>query len=201
MEWDYTFAFHFEVQADMVISEIKNAMYKLHLASAECLHKLKLVYGTGSNKEVVAKTKVKKGEVELVAVTTSVACTKGGPKDKVPPSCLDLGLVFQHPRKHRDVHAYMSQKFQKPSEDPLSSNPVPEFIALFWLVQSTSDMNLVNMVLHTHDVKTESGKLIHVPAMVNTKAISAGEPLKYYKAADAQERWPMEPPLKKARVT
>ena len=206
--WDYNFSLNYDVLCDRAISAYKTEMYAQHAATADSLQDLRLVVGPGATRKVLVAGHFAKGALVLIAVTPSVCITKGNVKDnKVPPSSIDCGLAFKHPRTSVECRLYLNSKTQKMDTASDASGfsakkPVDEFMAPFWLVGTTQDEKQVNCTLSMRSSKVGDYTFLF-PTITNTKVVKDDAELLYYRSATAA-RWacePAAPAAKRAKVS
>ena len=203
--WDYTFSLNYDILSDRMISSYKATMYDMHMTVAASFTDVHLVVGPGATRKVLAAGHFAKGALELIAVTPSVYITKGSVKDnKVPPSSIDCGVAFTHPRTNLQCHMYISGKTQKREEAADASGfsakkPADEFMAPFWLVGTTADEKLANCTL-AFRTKSVGDYTFQIPIITNSKVVKDSVELLYYRPATGA-RWAIEPPAKRAKVS
>ena len=140
---------------------------------------------TFSNKGVPLKvecdTKVNKGGLVLVPLTTSI-----GVGTKVPLQAVEVEAVDNIlDGSGVPIRFWLNQKFELPV-----SKKQPGFLVSYWVTQAASDSSLANLEHSTLSIRTRAGGTkiagigemstysdTYIPIMVNSFAIKAGDEL------------------------
>ena len=194
---------HVDYSTSMIVSKVRLAIDIVNSKYAGCnvSSLCELILAPVSLRGAVAKKQIKKNELTLVPVTTSISVTN----EKIPKipdayldSCNDFGSVkLGLAPKYPELTASLRAK--RKSDDAPATNDKVQLTVPFWFVHITTKADSANMVFKIEHVMVCEDKL-NVPLLVNARTIEPGERLLVLQPQGCSSKWPVYArPAKKAR--
>lgn len=173
----------YDTLCNIAKAKVKAHLFDEYRLTVQC--NTKLVVHVKPVCGVTCKVPCKPNEIRLWPFTPQVLIVApDGPA--APPHSADLGVVFHYPKKG-DVRAVLLPKTVLAKKGDTLKDEDKEVVP-FWLVRSTHDAGSANMETHNvkFDLKFMSDDLelrhtITIPTLRNTRAIKAGDELRYFK--------------------
>ena len=193
---------HVDYSASIFVSKVRLAIDIVNSKYAGCnvSSLCELILAPVSLRGAVAKKQIKKNELTLVPVTTSIsATTEKIPKipDAYLDSCNDFGSVkLGLAPKYPELTASLRKR--KPDDAPAATTEKVQLTVPFWFVLTTTTADSANMVFKIEHAMVCEDKL-NVPLLVNARTIEPGERLLVFQPQGCSSKWPVERPAKKAR--
>ena len=190
---------NFEMRCDIVKGIIKGALRETYVQKS-C--DKKVLFHLKPEMKVEVKEAFKEGGFMLTPLTTAVVLTK----DSKLPNALALGEMFQA-SDGKPVNGFLKPTLAFPKSKPtISGTTVPKtadvFLNGFWAVLSkqTPDEEKANCKKATRTIVVKVGSAthsVHVPTIINTKALKAGDEVILYSKTDEPEQDEPEEPYPK----
>ena len=199
LSWDYLLLDNDDYVLDFAGSQLKAIIGALHKENAKCMKLLSITFISSSRRSAQAASAIKKNELKLAPVSTTVLATNSGnPKFKNAPEtalATHNSLAFSG---GRTGSLYIVPKY--PVQTQTGVKRVNEFIVPFWAVNTTLDASVANMQINLEEIDVGDSDFVYVPMMHNTRAIKKGEELLLHQGHGRLSRWPIEPPAKQAKT-